>query len=148
MRLSSPAFAEGDLIPKIYTCHGKNINPELHILGVPEGAKSLVLIMEDPDVPKSVRQDQMWNHWILFNIPTDVSLIATGGIFPGVPGMTTGGILSYEGPCPPDREHRYFFTLYALDYLLELPRGSTKEDVQKAMQGHIIASSTLMGRYG
>lgn len=147
MRLSSPAFGHGDKIPPQHTCDGANISPPLKIEDVPDGTKSLVLIMDDPDVPKSIRADGMWDHWVVFDIPPEVREIPEGKEPPGVPGVGTGGNTSYFGPCPPDREHRYFFKLYALDTKLGLPARSTKAQVEKAMEGHVLAKAELMGRY-
>lgn len=147
MQLTSPAFEQGGKIPSEYTCDGQNVSPELNISGMVFGAKSLVLIVDDPDVPESVRKDRMWVHWVVFNIPPNTSRIPKNSQPHGTPGMNTGNQLSYMGPCPPDREHRYYFKLYALDDLLDLPRGATKEEVVKEMQGHIMAESELMGRY-
>jgi hypothetical protein len=147
MNLSSPAFQHGGKIPSKHTCDGPNISPPLKIEGVPEGTKSLVLIMDDPDVPKSIRPDGMWDHWVVFNIPPDLKEIPEGKEPPGVPGVGTGGNTTYFGPCPPDREHRYFFKLYALDKTLDLPPKATKAQVEKAMEGHILAKAELMGRY-
>ncbi len=147
MQLKSPAFLPGGKIPSLYTCNGKDVRPELQISGVPSEAKSLVLIMDDPDVPSFVRQDRMWVHFVLFNIPPKTTHLPSEGALPGVLGVNTGGSLGYQGPCPPDREHRYFFKLYALDILLDLSEGASKEDLQSAMQGHVIASTELMGRY-
>lgn len=147
MLLTSPAFDNGGKIPSEYTCDGSNINPELNISGIVKGAKSLVIIMDDPDVPESVRKDRMWVHWVVFNIPPTTSRIPKNSQPHGTPGMNTGNQLSYQGPCPPDREHRYYFKLYALDRMLDLPRGATKAEVEKAMNGHILANAELMGRY-
>ncbi|HEY2810121.1 MAG TPA: YbhB/YbcL family Raf kinase inhibitor-like protein [Rhabdochlamydiaceae bacterium] len=147
MQFSSSAFKDGETIPSLYTCDGNNNNPELFIKGVPPQAKSLVLIMDDPDVPESVRKDRMWDHWVVFNIPPDTTHIPANSQPPGIPGRNTEGGLSYQGPCPPDREHRYFFKLYALDTLLALPKGATKHQVETAMQGHILQQSTFLGRY-
>lgn len=147
MKLTSPAFKEGESIPSLYTCEGKNISPPLSLEAVPSRAKSLVLIVEDPDVPIRLRSDGMWDHWVVFNIPADLQSIDAGETPPGLLGKTTSGHTRYEGPCPPDREHRYFFKLYALDALLSLPAGSSKKSVLAAMQGHILAEAVLMGRY-
>ena len=146
MQLTSSAFKEGGIIPSLYTCEGKHLNPPLEISEIPEGAKSLVLIMDDPDVPRTLRPDGMFDHWVLFNIAPSTHKIAEGAA-PGVSGHNTNGQPSYFGPCPPDREHRYFFKLYALDTLLDLAKGVSKKDVEKAMQGHILAQCQLMGRY-
>ncbi len=147
MQLSSPAFENGGQIPSKFTCDGENVSPELRISGVPAAAKSLVLIMDDPDVPEFVRKDKMWVHWVVFNMPTDVAVLPEDGTPPGTPGKGTGGKLVYQGPCPPDREHRYFFKLYALDSELDLPEGATKPQVEHAMHGRILAQTELMGRY-
>jgi Raf kinase inhibitor-like YbhB/YbcL family protein len=146
MELSSKAFKYGEKIPMKYTCDGDDINPELEIKGVPEKAKSLVLIMDDPDVPRDRRPDGMFDHWVVFNIPPDTRVIAEDSQPKGILGSGTMR-LGYQGPCPPDREHRYFFKLYALDKLLNLKEGATKAEVENAMKGHILSSSELMGRY-
>jgi len=147
MKLESTAFEHGGKIPSKHTCDGENSNPPLTIADVPSGAKSLVLIMDDPDVPKSIRKDGMWDHWVVFNIPPDLPEIKTGEEPEGVHGAGTGGNENYFGPCPPDREHRYFFKLYALDAKLDLPRKASKRQVEAAMEKHIIAQTELMGRY-
>lgn len=147
MKLTSTVFHEGGIIPSLYTCEGKNINPPLDIAGVPPNAKSLVLIMDDPDVPKSLRPDGMYDHWVVTDIPPSTQKIHEHAKPPGIVGKNTGGENKYIGPCPPDREHRYFFKLYALDKMLHLPAGSSKKEVEKAMQGHILAECHLMGRY-
>ncbi len=147
MKLSSPVFKEGAIIPSVYTCEGKNINPPLEISGQPSNAKSLVLIMDDPDVPASIRPERMYDHWVVYNIPPDTHKIAEHSTPPGIQGRNTGGTNKYYGPCPPDREHRYFFKLYALDRMLDLHPGATKGEVEKAMHGHILAECHLMGRY-
>lgn len=147
MNLTSPAFTEGGKIPTKYTCEGENINPELNISGVPKNAKTLVLIMDDPDVPEFVRKDRMYDHWVVFNIPPNTTRIPERSQPPGTPGKNTGGGLGYTGPCPPDREHRYFFKLYAIGCELTLPKSSTKHDVENAIKGHILAQTQLMGRY-
>lgn len=146
MKLTSSAFSDGGIIPSRYTCEGKNINPPLTITGVPSNAKALVLIMDDPDVPPHLRTEP-WDHWIIFNMPPSTQQIAENSKPGGVFGKTTYGHTQYGGPCPPDREHRYFFKLYAIDCLLPLKTGVTKKEVEAAMQGHIIASSQMIGRY-
>lgn len=147
MYLKSPAFEEGMIIPSLYTCEGKNINPPLEIFDVPKEAKSLVLIMDDPDVPKSVRSDGIFDHWIVFDMPIDTKSIKEHTKPPGIEGKNTIGTLGYVGPCPPDREHRYFFKLYALDKMLRLEKGATKTEVEKVMQNHILEECQLIGRY-
>lgn len=147
MKLISPAFVEGGKIPSKFTCQGENINPELQFKDVPSQAKALVLILDDPDVPEFVRKDRMYDHWVLYNIPPKTTHISENSHPPGISGKNTSGDLGYTGPCPPDREHRYFFKLYALDKILELSEGATKAQVEKAMQSHIVAEAQLMGRY-
>lgn len=147
MQLTSPVFERGGKIPAKYTCDGENINPPLTISDVPSEAKSLVLIMDDPDVPKRLRADGMWDHWIIFNLPPHLTKIEEGKEPEGIHGIGTGNNLNYYGPCPPDREHRYFFKLYALDTQLNLPEKATKQQVEQAMNEHILAKTELIGRY-
>lgn len=148
MKIKSRAFENGGVIPAKYTCDGENINPSLEISEVPDGAVSLALIMDDPDVPKSVRPDGVFDHWILWNIPAGVSSIAEGSLPNCVIGKNTRGNNQYTGPCPPDREHRYFFKLYALDTELKLdPNSGGKVDLLDAIAGHVLAEAELMGRY-
>jgi len=147
MKLTSSAFENDAAIPKKYTCDGENINPPLAIADVPAEAKSLVLIMDDPDVPTTIREDGMWDHWIVFNIPPETTEIPEGREPEGVQGLGTSGDAHYFGPCPPDREHRYFFKLYALDTRLDLPEKTDKVTVEKEMTGHVIDKTHLIGRY-
>jgi Raf kinase inhibitor-like YbhB/YbcL family protein len=147
MHLTSSAFKNGEKISSKYTCDGIDVNPELTLSEVPAHAKSLVLILDDPDVPSSVRPDNMWDHWVVFNIPPHIAHIPENSQPQGVYGKNSWGKLIYQGPCPPDREHRYFFKLYALDILLSLHLGATKKEVEAAMHGHILAQTELMGRY-
>lgn len=147
MQLYSPAFQNGEVIPAKYTCDGPNISPPLSIKDVPAAAKSLVLIMEDPDVPRHLRKDGMWNHWLIFNIPPTTQEIKENEEPVGTHGLGTSNNLTYYGPCPPDREHRYFFKLYALDTKLMLPEKSTKTEIEHAMQKHVLAQTELIGHY-
>jgi Raf kinase inhibitor-like YbhB/YbcL family protein len=147
MKLQTPVFEPGGKIPSLFTCDGKDINPALKIIDVPKEAKSLVLIMDDPDVPKFVREDKMYDHWVVYDIPPTIRDIAENSSPPGTVGKNTSGQQKYLGPCPPDREHRYFFKLYALDTKLGLPAGATKKEVEQKMKGHVIAQAELMGRY-
>ncbi len=149
MLLTSPVFKHNTSIPPKYTCDGSNVSPPLEISDVPVNAKSLALIMDDPDIPDFVKQKfgiQVWDHWIVFNIPPTKTKIAEGEN-PGTKGKGTYPHLNYGGPCPPDREHRYFFKLYALDARLDLPEGSDKKQLEAAMKGHIIEQCELVGRY-
>ncbi len=147
MKLTSPVFEQGGKIPAKYTCDGENINPPLTISDAPSETKSLVLIMEDPDVPKRLRADGIWDHWIVFNMPPNLTKIEEGKEPEGIHGIGTSKNLDYYGPCPPDREHRYFFKLYALNIQLNLPEKATKQQVERAMENHILAKAELMGRY-
>lgn len=147
MKLTSPVFEHNGSIPAKYTCDGEDINPPLQVSDVPESAQSLVLVMDDPDVPESVRADRMWVHWVVYDIPPDTTDIPEGKRPPGIEGQGTSGDLGYHGPCPPDREHRYFFKLYALDTMLDLSEGVSKAEVEQAMQGHVLDHAELIGRY-
>ena len=145
MELKSSVFEKNGRIPSKYTCDGENVNPPLIISEVPDNAKSLVLIMDDPDALKPA--GKVWDHWIVFNIPVETKEVLENTELEGVQGMTSFGKVGYGGPCPPDAEHRYFFKLYALDIKLDLSQGSEKTEVEEAMQGHIIEQTELVGRY-
>lgn len=147
MKLSSPAFKQNGKIPSKYTCQGLDISPPLEITDIPQEAKSLALIMDDPDVPERIRKDKMWVHWVAFNIDPKTQSIKEGIPTLGTLGQNTGGMNRYMGPCPPDKEHRYFFKVYALDKMLTLKEGITKEQLLKAMEGHILAQCELIGRF-
>jgi len=142
MKLTSPAFEHNGKIPSEYTCDGEDVSPELNIEDVPEDVNSLVLIMDDPDAPVG-----NWDHWIVFNIAPDTAKIEKGTEPAGVGGKNSWKKTGYGGPCPPDREHRYFFKLYALDTTLDLAEGSTKDEIEKAMEGHIVEKTELIGLY-
>ncbi len=147
--LVSHAFKDGASIPAHLTCEGENISPELSIGNVPAGAVSLALTMEDPDIPESVRKNMgisVFDHWVVFNIPPDTRFFEEGMKPPGVEGMNSAG-QGYTGPCPPDGEHRYIFTLYALDALLDLNKSATKERLVTAMKGHVLEKVVLTGVY-
>lgn len=146
MKLSSPAFLHGETIPKKYGQDYENINPPLIIEGVPLSIVSFVLMMEDPDVPAAAGVP-VWDHWVVFNIPASVKEIPEAWVPTGVRGVGTRGLLDYSGPRPPDREHRYFFRVYALDVMLELPEGSSKSQILQAAEGHILETAELMGRF-
>jgi len=149
LSLTSSAFENGKSIPSKYTCDGNppagGVSPPLSWSGVPEGATSLVLIMDDPDAIKPA--GKVWDHWVVFNIPPDTVSAEEGRGPNGVQGVTSSGKGGYGGPCPPDAKHRYFFRLYALDSDLSLEEGATKADVLAAMDGHIIGQGELMGKY-
>ena len=140
MKLTSPEFKNNDTIPMKFTCQGEDVSPALEIKGVPNGAKSLALIVDDPDAPMGI-----WVHWVVYDIPV-VSRIEENSI-PGKQGMNNFGRRDYGGPCPPSGTHRYFFKLYALDKKLNLKEGVTKKELEKAMDGHILEKAELVGLY-
>ena len=148
--ISSPAFTDFSRIPRKYTCEGENISPPLTWQGIPPGTESLALIVEDPDAPDPVAPRMIWTHWILFNIPPTLKgLPEAAEHLPSSvkSGRNSWNTLNYGGPCPPIGCHRYFFRLYALDSIISKPEGITKEELIKAMEGHIIATATLVGTY-
>lgn len=148
LKLTSSAFAEGALIPKDYTCDGKDVSPPLSWSGAPPNTRALALIVDDPDAPAGT-----WVHWVLFNIPSGMrelpqavpphKVLADGTR----QGKNDFGKIGYGGPCPPSGIHRYFFKLYALEQEVKLEPGATKPALTKAMEGHILANAQLMGRY-
>jgi Raf kinase inhibitor-like YbhB/YbcL family protein len=159
IRLTSPAFAEGGMIPKPYTCDGADKSPPLEWSGVPASARSLALICDDPDAPAGT-----WSHWVLFDLPPSTKSLEEGiaadlqaklvskpaGQEPQVSvrqGKNDFGKIGYGGPCPPGGTHRYFFRLYALDAPLDLEPGATRSSVLKAITGHVVAEGRLMGKY-
>jgi len=140
MKITSPAFAHNESIPKKYTCQGEDINPPLTLSDIPEGTVSLTLIHDDPDAPMGT-----WDHWLIWNIKP-VAEIKENSV-PGIQGKNSWGKSRYGGPCPPSGTHRYFFKLYALDSELALSEGATKSDLEAAMANHILAQAELMGLY-
>lgn len=152
LRIESPAFAEGGEIPVESTCEGHDVSPPLEWAGVPGGAKSLVLIVDDPDAPDPKAPTMVYVHWVLYNIPSDMTWLG-GGVTPAeLPAGTKEGLndwdhTGYGGPCPPIGRHRYFFKLYALDTVLPDLGKPTKAQVEGAMKGHVIAEAVLMGTY-
>lgn len=142
MRLTSSAFGEGDRIPEKYTADGEDISPPLYIEGVPEEAKALALIVDDPDAPVGT-----WDHWVIWNIPADTKEIKEGISPEGVSGKNDWGRLGYGGPAPPSGTHRYIFKLYALDMMLDLSEGAVKEKLEKEMKGHTLVKAVLIGIY-
>lgn len=142
MKLTSNAFQHNGNIPEKYTCEGANVSPQLEISQVPENTKTLALIMDDPDAPAGT-----WDHWVLFNMPANTTSIPEGTEPQGIPGKNSWGKTGYGGPCPPDREHRYFFKLYALDAELDLHNGTAKSQLERSMQGHILTKTELIGKY-
>jgi Raf kinase inhibitor-like YbhB/YbcL family protein len=141
LRIKSSAFEHNGSIPEKYTCDGEDVNPPLTIEGIPEGTQSLALIMDDPDAPMGT-----WDHWVVWNMPSASKEIRENSV-PGVEGMNDFRKHSYGGPCPPRGTHRYSFKVYALDTKLNIGASSRKKDLEKAMQGHILAKGELIGRY-
>ena len=142
MKLRSTAFEEGKPIPPKYTCDGENVSPPLLITGVPEAAKSLALVMDDPDAPRGT-----FDHWILWNMPPELTAIKEGVQPDGVPGTNGYRETGYRGPCPPSGTHHYRFKLYAVDATLDLTKGASKPALEEAMKGHILAEAVLTGTY-
>ena len=142
MILSSTAFENNETIPKEFTCDGADLSPPLSISDVPKSAKSLALIMDDPDAPSGT-----FTHWTVWNISPDKSQFAKGEKIIFSQGKTGFGKTGYGGPCPPSGTHRYFFNIYALDTLLDLDESSKKENLEQAMKGHIIEQTALVGKY-
>jgi Raf kinase inhibitor-like YbhB/YbcL family protein len=142
MKITSSAFHEGANIPSKFTCDGSDTSPPLQIAGVPSGAKSLVLIVDDPDAPSG-----LFTHWLVWNIPPQTDSIAEGSAPKGVQGANDFGKSGYGGPCPPLGTHRYSFKIFALDRELELRSGAKRSQVDAAMKGHVIAQGQLVGRY-
>lgn len=151
MNLQSTDFVNGESIPHKYTCDGmRTLNPPLSFFGVPEGTLSLALTMEDPDVPREIHADGTFVHWVVYDIPPETTEIQEG-VPIGTQGINSSGSTGYTGPCPPGEytpsEHRYIFTLYALDAELGLSPGESKDQLLAAMSGHILGHAKLMGRY-
>lgn len=143
MKVTSSAFKENDAIPKKFTKDADNISPPLHIEDVPRSAKSLALVVEDPDAPNGT-----FHHWVLFNMNPRTSDIHENSVpVMATQGRNDFGELDYGGPKPPSGEHHYFFNLYALDTVLPLSRGVRSQDLEKEMKGHIVDQASLMGRY-
>ena len=143
--ISSTAFKNNEMISNQYTCDGQDKSPALMWSNVPEGTKSFVLICDDPDAPNGT-----WVHWVLFNIPTTViSLEENIQHFPEnvKQGNNSWNRTGYGGPCPPSGTHRYFFKLYALDTMLNLPEGSNKSTIETAMKNHVLEQASLIGKY-
>jgi Raf kinase inhibitor-like YbhB/YbcL family protein len=148
IKLTSVAFKDGQSIPATYTCDGVNISPPLEWSGLPKTAKTMAIVVDDPDAPAGT-----WVHWVLYNLPADnIGLVEN---VPASENLKAGGFqgkndfgkLGYGGPCPPSGTHRYFFRIYALDSELPLPAGATKAELMKAMEGHIVLQGQLMGTY-
>jgi Raf kinase inhibitor-like YbhB/YbcL family protein len=150
MKLSSPIFKHQGEIPRVYTCQGKDISPPLEWSDVPANAKSLALIVDDPDAPDPAAPKRVWVHWVLYNIPVSASSLSEDvrALPSGTKeGKNDWGRTGYGGPCPPIGRHRYFFKLYALDRESADLSRPDKAALEKAMQGHVIAQAELIGTY-
>ncbi|MBB5503682.1 YbhB/YbcL family Raf kinase inhibitor-like protein [Paraburkholderia sp. MM5384-R2] len=150
--LTSQAFHEGSEIPGRYTCTGADVSPPLSWSGVPANAKSLVLIVDDPDAPDPAAPRMTWVHWVLYNIPTTAPGVQEGVTSGALPAGTLEGTndfhrTTYGGPCPPTGRHRYFHKLYALDTVLPDLHKPTKAALEKAMEGHVVAHTELLGTF-
>jgi len=142
MKITSSAFQQGGNIPSKFTCDGANTSPPLQISDMPSEAKSLVLIVDDPDAPSG-----LFTHWAVWNISPQTSAIAEGSTPKGAQGTNDFGKSGYGGPCPPSGTHRYYFKIFALDRELDLPSGAKRSELNTAMKGHVIGQGELMGRY-
>lgn len=152
MVITSPAFTDGGAIPRHYTCQGEDVSPPLAWSGVPDGARSLVLIVDDPDAPDPARPKMTWVHWVLYDLPPSAIGLGENVAPSELPSGTRQGVNDwkrpgYGGPCPPVGRHRYFFKLYALDTALGDLDHPTKADVERAMHGNVLTEAVLMGTY-
>ena len=150
--LTSTAFSHNQEIPLLYTCDGSDQSPPLNWSGVPDGCKSMALIVYDPDAPDPAAPKMTWVHWLLYNLPPDTTGLEEGIGGSDLPAGSREGKndwhrTGYGGPCPPIGRHRYFFTLYALDTMLPDLGRPGKSELEKAMQGHVLAETRLMGTY-
>jgi Raf kinase inhibitor-like YbhB/YbcL family protein len=152
VKITSPSFAAGGEIPATFTCQGADRSPALVFSGVPAGAKSLALVVDDPDAPDPAAPKMTWVHWVLYDLPPDAAGLPEGVTPAALPAGTRQGKndwkrTGYGGPCPPIGRHRYFHKLYALDVVLPDLQEPTKEALLKAMEGHVLATAELVGTY-
>lgn len=150
MKIESTAFSAGAEIPRAHTCEGDDVSPPLRFTDVPSAAKSLALIVDDPDAPDPAAPRMTWVHWVAYDLPPQTAGIAQGARATsggGRDGLNDWKRTGYGGPCPPIGRHRYFFKLYALDTLLGELKQPTKQRLEQAMAGHVIASTELIGTY-
>ncbi|MFB6200987.1 MAG: YbhB/YbcL family Raf kinase inhibitor-like protein [Halorhabdus sp.] len=145
-RLTSSAFEDGAPIPNEYGYAERNINPPLGISGIPDGTETLAIVMDDPDAREPA--GTVWDHWVVWNVPGDVTSIPEGyDATSASEGQNDFGDIGYGGPNPPDGRHTYRFVAYALDTFVELQPGATKSDLEAAIDGHVLADATLTGTY-
>jgi hypothetical protein len=152
LSLTSPVFAYNGAIPKAYTCQGKDISPELNWSDLPKGTKSLALVVDDPDAPDPAAPKRVYVHWVLYNIPATATGLKKAMTPATLPAGTREGKndwkrTGYGGPCPPIGRHRYFHKLYALDIVLPDLKEPTKAQLEKAMEGHVLGKTELLGTY-
>lgn len=156
MQISSSAFGNNSLMPSKFSCDGEGISPPLKIDGVPDETQSLALIMDDPDIPETVKSSkgiEVFDHWLVFDISTknlisgSLDIKEGGADIDGVNGTNSAGSVGYVGPCPPDGEHRYFFKVYALKSFLDLPEGASRMQIEKGMDGLVLDKAELFGLY-
>jgi hypothetical protein len=152
LTLTSPAFAPMGAIPKRHTCDGEDVSPPLAWSGLPAGTRSLVLIVDDPDAPDPAAPKRVWVHWVLYNLPPAASPLATGLTAKSLPAGTLEGLNDWQragwgGPCPPIGRHRYFHRLAALDVVLPDLHHPTRAALEKAMAGHVLEHTELIGTY-
>ncbi len=152
LKLSSTAFGHQGRIPSLYTCDGHDLSPPLSWTGMPPVTRSLALLVVDPDAPDPLAPKTTWVHWVLYNLPADCTGLPEAVSRADLPPGTREGVndwrrTGYGGPCPPIGRHRYFFRLYALDAVLPNLGNPTRSEVERAMQGHVLAEAELMGTY-
>lgn len=152
LTITSPSFSHQGQMPRTYTCEGSDVSPPLSWSGVPDGTKSLVLVVDDPDAPDPKAPKMTWVHWVLYNLPATSTGLPEAVAAAGLPAGTREGVndwkrTGYGGPCPPIGRHRYFHKLYALDTVLPDLGQPTKADLEKAMRGHVRAQAELIGTY-
>lgn len=152
LTLTSPAFDAGSNIPAVHTCDGGDVSPPLSWSGIPQGARSLVLIVDDPDAPDPAAPQRVWTHWVLYNLPVSAAGLPQGASRHSLPpgaqeGQNDWKRNGYGGPCPPIGRHRYFHKLYALDIVLPHLSHPTRHALEQAMEGHVLAKAELIGLY-
>ena len=149
MKISSTAFADNGEIPAVHTCEGRDVAPPLQFGGVPAGAKSLALIVDDPDAPDPAAPKMTWVHWVVYDLAPATAGLPEGGALPAGArdGLNDWKRIGYGGPCPPVGRHRYFFKLYALDTTLSFAHPPVKHQLEQAMKGHVLAHAELVGTY-
>jgi Raf kinase inhibitor-like YbhB/YbcL family protein len=153
LKIESPGFATGGDMPSRYTCDDANTSPPLRFSGLPDGVKSLALIVDDPDAPDPAAPKRVFVHWVLYNLPATVRELEEGVTRAALPadareGINDNGHTGYDGPCPPIGRHRYFHKLYALDVVLpDLGPDTRKTDLERAMRGHVLAEASIIGTY-